>query len=525
MFTWLNIYDEGIIVYGATRVMQGQIPYRDFWTQYSPGQFYTLSALFSTFGKTIMVERWWDVACRAGLSIAIYLVASQLSSRITALFIWALSVMWLAFYGFFGYPIFQGMMFAFLSIYFVLRSLSMASDQIPRRDLIAAGVLLGLTAIFRHDMAIYLAASEVIVLVGFAWSQRSSENKPGFLKKPGLFSRVWLVLAIALVIVAPVAIFFLITTPPNELAQQLFIFPLITFPRVRDLPYPALTGDLSNIPFYIPFLSYALAALVAFTRIGHMHTLKLELEHGLREAKDFPETQLAQQRAQYWGAFVVILFGLFGFNQARVRSDQIHTPHFFLATIALLPFIFQGFRKADKVGSTLVSCLAIFIALVSMLAPLDWYSKMLKERANAALQISASPPIAAGALMSYDQRFLINHLQRTTKPGEMMYLGLSRHDRVFANDVMLYFVMQVNSPTRYHELHPGLVNTPPVQQEMLADLEKYKPNTVVLTDMFEGANEPNDSSKSSGVTILDDYIKSHYKLTLINGSYKIYRRK
>jgi hypothetical protein len=111
------------------------------------------------------------------------------------------------------------------------------------------------------------------------------------------------------------------------------------------------------------------------------------------------------------------------------------------------------------------------------------------------------------------------------KPGERVYLGLTQHDRVFANDVMLYFLLEARSPTRYHELHPGLINTLPVQQEMVADLMRHPPSTVVLTSMFEGAREPNDSSKSSGVKLLDDYIKAHYRLSLINGNYRIYRRK
>jgi hypothetical protein len=528
MFAGLNIYDEGIIVYGATRILQGEIPYRDFWTQYSPGQFYTLAGLFSVFGTSIMVERWWDVASRALLSIALYLVAAQLSSRITALLVWALGVIWLAYYGFFGYPIFQGLAFSFLSIYFVLRSLT--SDRIARsassrRDSIIAGIFLGLTALFRHDMAVYLAIAELVVLFAFSVSQRSRENKPGFLKKPGLFSRAYPVLATALIIIAPVALFFLITTPFTELLQQLFRFPLIEFPKVRDLPYPPLTGGTHDLPFYIPFLIYALAALVAVVRIGHTQSVKLELEHGLRNANDYPEARLTQQRAQYWGACILILFGLFGFNQARVRSDLIHTPHFFLTSLTLLPFIIHGFRQADKAGSFMLSTVAVIISLALIVDPLDWHRKMLDQRAQSSLRLSQSLPIAQGALMMDEQRFLVQHLQKTVQPGEMIYIGLTRHDRVFANDVMLYFLLQARSPTRYHELHPGLVNTLPVQQEMVADLEQHKPNTIVLSGMFEGANEPNDSSQSSGVKSLDDYIRANYRLALINGSYRIYRRK
>ncbi|MCK4236762.1 MAG: hypothetical protein KAX38_06560 [Candidatus Krumholzibacteria bacterium] len=31
-----DIYDEGLGVYGAARVLNGEIPYRDFWTLYAP---------------------------------------------------------------------------------------------------------------------------------------------------------------------------------------------------------------------------------------------------------------------------------------------------------------------------------------------------------------------------------------------------------------------------------------------------------------------------------------------------------
>jgi hypothetical protein len=46
----LNLYDEGLVVYGAARVMRGEVPYRDFWSMYGPGQFYLIAGLFKIFG-------------------------------------------------------------------------------------------------------------------------------------------------------------------------------------------------------------------------------------------------------------------------------------------------------------------------------------------------------------------------------------------------------------------------------------------------------------------------------------------
>ena len=51
----LNVYDEGIILAGADRILQGHIPYRDYWSMYAPGQFYTLAFLFRLFGSSVLV--------------------------------------------------------------------------------------------------------------------------------------------------------------------------------------------------------------------------------------------------------------------------------------------------------------------------------------------------------------------------------------------------------------------------------------------------------------------------------------
>jgi uncharacterized membrane protein len=53
-------YDEGIILCGADRVLHGELPYRDFWTMYSPGQYYILSILFRLIGRSLLTERLFD---------------------------------------------------------------------------------------------------------------------------------------------------------------------------------------------------------------------------------------------------------------------------------------------------------------------------------------------------------------------------------------------------------------------------------------------------------------------------------
>ena len=53
-------YDEGFAVLNATRIMDGDVPYKDFWTIYPPGQYYVIAAIFKTFGTNLLVARIYD---------------------------------------------------------------------------------------------------------------------------------------------------------------------------------------------------------------------------------------------------------------------------------------------------------------------------------------------------------------------------------------------------------------------------------------------------------------------------------
>src|ERR1022692_3318241 len=71
-----EVYDEGLIVAGAMRILHGQLPYRDFNTGYPPGQFYTIAGVFSVFGTTLLAERVWDTVWRLAI-VALAIVLAR----------------------------------------------------------------------------------------------------------------------------------------------------------------------------------------------------------------------------------------------------------------------------------------------------------------------------------------------------------------------------------------------------------------------------------------------------------------
>lgn len=83
--------DEGIVLQGAERILHGEVPYRDFFSFYTPGAYYIVAAFSKLFGYSLTVARA-SLAIGGGCSAAIvYVVSRRVCSRPMALFAAALT--------------------------------------------------------------------------------------------------------------------------------------------------------------------------------------------------------------------------------------------------------------------------------------------------------------------------------------------------------------------------------------------------------------------------------------------------
>ena len=62
--------DEGLMLQAAGRIADGQVPYRDFWWFYPPGQPYVLAFLWKLFGPSLLTWRILRVLCDAAVAHA-----------------------------------------------------------------------------------------------------------------------------------------------------------------------------------------------------------------------------------------------------------------------------------------------------------------------------------------------------------------------------------------------------------------------------------------------------------------------
>jgi 4-amino-4-deoxy-L-arabinose transferase-like glycosyltransferase len=73
--------DEGISLQAAQRILQGQVPYRDFFSLVTPGSYYWTALLFKVLGDSILVARAALVAYGGLFSLLTYFLARRVCSR------------------------------------------------------------------------------------------------------------------------------------------------------------------------------------------------------------------------------------------------------------------------------------------------------------------------------------------------------------------------------------------------------------------------------------------------------------
>ena len=171
LFFWqgwqgFNLYDEGFLWYGAQRVMAGEVPLRDFQA-YDPGRYYWSAALMALWGDSGIVALRAAVAAFqvAGLTIALLLIFGR-SRRPSVLMI----VLAAATLSVWMYP--RHKLFDLTLSIALIAALAFMVRRASAKSCFAAGVVVGLVAIFGRNHGVYGVAASIGVIAYLA----SSEN-------------------------------------------------------------------------------------------------------------------------------------------------------------------------------------------------------------------------------------------------------------------------------------------------------------------------------------------------------------
>lgn len=145
-------YSIGYNLYGAERVLAGEVPYRDFHTLYPPATLYLNAALFKLFGTSRYSAMLGVLAFRVLTILMLYVAGRQIMSRSWAMAAALLSLLWLRPNGAFkAVPMQYGALFLALALFLLLKRESRHKTVY----ILLAGIALALLTLFKHNIGAF----------------------------------------------------------------------------------------------------------------------------------------------------------------------------------------------------------------------------------------------------------------------------------------------------------------------------------------------------------------------------------
>lgn len=449
----INIYGEGLTLVGGMRVLGGDIPYKDFWTIYAPGVYY-FSSFLQLFTQQIIFEKLIAVLIVFVTAIKlndIYSVFTEKKGYSTFIAVVLLAGFGIKFLNASGI----GIITSVCSILFGLKYFKLGE----KKDLIKSSLFIGLTAIFRHDYAIYLIIPFVLSIIFDIDKQEKIKS-----------------LLLMLYCLIPAALFYAIFgffAGYGNMIEQMVIFPLTKFSSVHSLPFPLIweakyiSNSFSNYFFNVwialVFLVPPLIAIVNYILFRKNKYASLHIYYGL----------------------IVLLF----YNQALNQSDYSHLMPSLLLSLPLLFSLLDAIISAyNRRTATVVISLWLFII------PLAKKTNNVRKNYLGNTFVKTDLPHLSNVYIDEPTNELYHYiaeLKQITLKDEPTFIGLKDMSSIAVNDVLIYYVLGFKPHTKYHELHPGIADREQYQKKLLNELAQKNKYLILLN--IEPENRYNGS--------------------------------
>ena len=496
-----NFYDEGFAVFNASRILDGDIPYKDFWQIYPPGQGYLLSIIFKIFGESLLVSRIFDTLSRFIIVYSIWIITKKLNLGYLSYLSIILTSILLSSVNAYSYVAILSTSIGLVSNIFFIYFLK---NQ-KLFWLILSGILAGLNFLFRWDIGSYFFVSISISIIINAL--RNNKGQSFFVSFGYFISPVITILIFGYGMIIHISGF-------SNFLDQVFLFPILKLHEVRGLPYPSF---LSPLQFFLNLFSNSKEA--NFVELMNWHYFYFPI---LIFILNF---LLWLKKSVKLNSYMLIkinlsLLGLLLFAQALSRFDYAHVfPSLLISSVLYISFFNKDFfRRLLIAEKFLISLLLPGFICFNFLIPViqisnydpvfDCYSRI--DKANC-------------IRINQDQEHAINFIRANTHENEKIFVGNQRHDLIYVNDIGFYFLSDLRSVTAFSDLFPGIATTLAIQEEISQEIEIEQINWIVIVNI-PPSSEPNLSSESSGITYLDDYIKTNFFEIKEFGNYKILRK-
>jgi hypothetical protein len=401
-------------------------------------------------------------------------------------------------------------------------------ERLQRRRALAAGFLAAITFLFRYDLGVGIVAANVVAMVIMMWLQEPRESR----SPRRLVTRmIGPYIAAFVITVSPAAIAYLSVAPIHDLLYDVVIYMAKYYRLGRALPFPkfgpgASSGELAV--YLLPVIIVLSVWMVVRWLITRSGTARQESARKVPEWINLLVSLIVVAAlicmkglirvgvgAMYGSVIACVLLGAVLFHHRSVLNIWLRG--LLTATLALFVVAAVFFAEGQLFNHQHLRPLVI-----------NWLVTPARQPPSPAFRswCHDDTPITNGFCFLLDEDHIqtVRYLDAHTVPGDYLYVGLDRHDRIIANDMITYFAVQRLPAVKWTEFDPFLENRADIQQEMIAGLEQHRPPYLVLDSEYDNAWEPNGSSVSTGVHLLDDYISAHYKAVQQYGELTILQR-
>jgi hypothetical protein len=446
--TWIDL-DEGIILQGAQRILDGQVLYRDFFSFFTPGSYYLLALVFRVFGDSYLVAHTALAFVGAAFSPVTYLLARRVCSRQASLLVTGLMTVTALPLRFVVLHNWDSTLWACLALYCAVRLL-----ETPKAGwAFAAASFTSLTTLFEQSKGagLLLGLATGFVIITLAGQQRK------------LFTRGRL--AILLGLAWPFLITLVYFASHHALMTMLadWFWPLQHYSASNRVPYgyDNMTDEARREIFDSGPLAMRLFLRLIFSPhhwipflplFGVALLIRLALS-GPRRISLGPE----------WAYYVLVSSTISGLllSVVGVRSDDFHflylQPIFFL----LIAWLLDGRNIRNRLFIRAAPVLGFCLSM-SLLAAAG--ESLFQTRAGNTVMTRR------GAITTQKPDTVVPYVQAHTAPGEQIL--------IYPYEAIYYYLTQTYSPTRFEFYQPGMHSDQQVQ-EMVAQFSA-KPTRFVL---------------------------------------------
>ena len=484
--------DEGIILQGAQRILDGQVPYRDFFSFFTPGSYYLLALLFRVFGNSYLVAHTALAFTGAVFSPITYLLARRVCSRQTSLLVTSLMTMTALPLRFVVMHNWDSTFWACLALYCAVRFLESPGKQWA----FAAATCTSLTALFEQSKGAGL-------LLGLG---------TGFLiitlicKQPTIFTRSRLI-AIALGLALPflvTAVYFASRHAFDSMLASWF-WPLQHYSRANRVPYAYdnTAGEIRNKIFNSASTELRLFAMLVYSALSWVPLLPIVAAALLVRliVRQWRPISVGPE----WAHYVLVSSTITGllFSVVAGRADYFHfmylQPIFFLALAWILGGRNIRNRLFTRIAPAVGFCLSM--SLLALAAELFFTTRM-----------GSSIVTRRGTITTEGRDTVIEYVQAHVAPGEKIL--------IYPYQSTYYYLTQTFSPTKFDFYQPGM-HTDQQLQEMLTEFTAHPTRVVLYQPAFSdriGKAWPNTPPAAYASDVMADYITSEYRECIILAS-------